>query len=87
MAGVEDELMYVIVHVFDAKVKRKPWKVEDFLRSVVRKFLVTAASHDPVFRLGNAWHSKQLNTPHVFENVHGKHTRNTWNSNTENSTS
>jgi hypothetical protein len=75
-----DELIPMIVHVFDVKIKRKPWEVEDILRSVVRKFLIHAASHDPMFRLSNAWHSKHENQ-HVLENVHGKHTRN---SNTEN---
>jgi hypothetical protein len=70
MAGAEDELIRMIVHVFDVQIKRKPWKVEDFLRSVVTKFLVHAASHDSVFRLGNAWHSKHENR-HVLENVCG----------------
>jgi hypothetical protein len=40
MAGVEDELILMIVHMFDAEIKRKPWKVEDFLHSEVRKFLL-----------------------------------------------
>ena len=42
IAGAEHELIHMIVHVFDAKIKGKPWEVEDILRSVVRKFLVNA---------------------------------------------